>query len=117
MARTPEKKVKDEVTKILKQHGAYYFYAATHGYGASGVPDIVACFHGMFIGIEVKAGRNKPTALQRLNLNQISAAGGIDLVISDTEIPEWGIFTPAHVEKVLSYITATRRETCKDIFE
>jgi Holliday junction resolvase len=88
MADTPEKKVKAKVVAQLKTLGAYYFYPVTGGYGASGVPDIVACLKGRFIGIECKANGNKPTALQRMNLDQIAAQGGIALVIDETNVNE-----------------------------
>jgi len=83
MADTPEKKVKKKVVEILKQHGAYYFYPVTGGFGASGVPDVVACVNGRFIGIEVKADAKKrgPTALQQKNLNEINESGGVGIVI------------------------------------
>ena len=83
MARGPESLVKKKIVDILKQYGMYYFYPVTGGYGASGVPDIVACYNGRFIGIEVKADlkKNKPTALQQKNLREIDAAGGVALVI------------------------------------
>ena len=64
MAATPEKKVKDKVVKLLKQYGAYYFFPATFGMGRSGVPDVVCCHKGAFIGIECKAGKNTTTPLQ-----------------------------------------------------
>lgn len=84
---TPEAKVKKRVTTILKEYGAYYFAPVTGGYGASGVPDIVACLGGRFIGIECKAGKNVPTALQEKNLDEISKAGGIAMVVrEDTEV-------------------------------
>lgn len=83
---TPEAKVKKRVTSILKAHGAYYFYPVTGGFGRSGVPDIVACYKGRFIGIECKAGNNKPTALQEKNLADISKAGGFSLVINEENI-------------------------------
>jgi Holliday junction resolvase len=86
MAKTPEKKVKDQVVALLKKHGAYYFYPVTSGFGTSGVPDIVACHRGVFIGIECKAGNNKPTPLQQKNLDAIAAAGGHALVINETNI-------------------------------
>jgi len=86
MAATPEKKVKSKVVIQLKELGAYYFYPVTSGYGASGVPDIVACLKGRFIGIECKANGNKPTALQQMNLDQIAAQGGIALVIDETNV-------------------------------
>ena len=75
MAATPEKKVKREVAKILDAYNVYYFYPATGGFGRSGVPDIVACFKGHFIGIECKAGKNTTTALQDRELEKIEEAG------------------------------------------
>ena len=90
MADTPEKKVKSKVVKILKEYQEYYFYPVTGGYGASGVPDIIVCFQGQFIGIEVKADmkKNPPTMLQRKNLSEISACGGIAVVIDNENVGE-----------------------------
>lgn len=81
--RTPEGRVKLAVTKILDKHNAYHFFPATHGYGRSGVPDIVACINGNFIGIECKAGKGVPTALQLRELSLIEKAGGVALVIRE----------------------------------
>ena len=80
---TPETKVKKAVTKILDTHGAYHFFPATHGYGRSGVPDIVACYRGKFIGIECKAGKGVPTALQLKELRLIDEAGGHSFVVRE----------------------------------
>jgi hypothetical protein len=85
---TPEKKVKDKVKKVLAEHGAYYFMPATHGYGSSGVPDIVACLNGKFIGVECKANGGKPTALQLKNLRELSSAGGISVLVDDNGIEQ-----------------------------
>jgi Holliday junction resolvase len=83
---TPEAKVKKKVVAILKKHEAYYFYPVTGGYGRSGVPDVIACHDGRFIGIECKAGSNKPTPLQQKNLDDIQAADGVALVINEDNI-------------------------------
>lgn len=83
---TPEGKVKKKVQQILKDRGAYYFSPVTGGFGRSGVPDIVVCFHGRFVGIECKAGNNKPTALQLKNLDDIEKAGGVALVINEANV-------------------------------
>lgn len=83
MADTPERAVKRRVTSMLEKAGAYHFYPATHGYGRSGVPDIVACLKGQFIGIECKAGRGTTTALQERELSRIREAGGVALVIHE----------------------------------
>jgi len=86
MAMTHEKKVKNKVVQILKQYGAYYFFPATYGYGRSGVPDVICCYRGHFIGIECKAGSNVPTAIQERELRSIEVAGGTALVIHDTNL-------------------------------
>lgn len=86
MAATPEKLVKQKVVAILKKHGAYFFYPVTSGYGRSGVPDIVVCWKGRFIGIECKANGGVPTALQMKNLHEITANDGISLIIDETGI-------------------------------
>lgn len=83
MAKTPEGKVKDKVVSILKSEEVYYFFPATHGYGRSGVPDIIACVNGQFIAIECKAGTNKPTALQVREIEAIRRANGVAVVANE----------------------------------
>jgi hypothetical protein len=91
---TPEKKVKDKVKRMLAERKAYYFMPATHGYGSSGVPDIIACLDGIFLGIECKANGNKPTALQMKNLSELSSQGGVGVVVDETGL--------THFEKLLT---------------
>ena len=86
MAMTPEAKVKKKAAKVLKEFGVYYFYPATGGYGKSGVPDIVCCYKGLFLGLECKAGKNKATELQKMNLEQIKEAGGIALIVNEDNV-------------------------------
>ena len=81
-----EKWVKRQVVSRLRELGAYYFFPVATGYMSSGVPDIVACYKGQFIGIECKANGNKPTPLQLKNLNEIKLCLGIALVIDETNI-------------------------------
>ena len=89
---TPEAKVKKQVKKILDELQSYYFFPATGGFGKSGVPDIVACYRGHFIGIECKSGSNKPTLLQEKNLADIKLNGGSSIVVNELnigELKEW----------------------------
>lgn len=83
MARTPEGKVKDAVTKILREFDAYYFFPVTGGFGHSGVPDIIVCYKGFFVAIECKAGVGKPTALQNQQIEKIRNAGGAAIVVNE----------------------------------
>lgn len=86
MAETPERKVKRKVMACLKDMGAYCTMPVTGGFGNSGVPDILACYKGRFVGIECKAKGGKPTALQLHNLNHICNTGGIALVIDESNV-------------------------------
>ncbi len=87
---TPESRVKTRVKKILDKYPlTYKFMPATGGYGKSGVPDIVACIDGKFVCVECKANGNKPTALQKKNLEEIAKSGGYAFVVDDSSI---GVF-------------------------
>ena len=86
MATTPEGKVKARVKVILKELIAYYTMPVTGGFGTSGAPDFLVCLKGNFIGIECKAGKGKPTALQEKNLHDIAQAGGQALVINEDNV-------------------------------
>lgn len=80
---TPEVKTKQKGVEIFKKHGAYYFFPAQNGYGRAGVPDAIVCFKGKFLGVEFKAGYNKPTALQEREIMAIHKAGGSAMVVRD----------------------------------
>lgn len=84
---TPESKVKAKIHAILKSRGAYAVNYIGGISANNGTPDILACLNGRFIGIEAKAGKNKPTDLQTLNLKRIDAAGGLALVINEENLP------------------------------
>ena len=86
MAATPEARVKNTIKSILALHGAYRVMPVSNGMGAHGIPDFLVCHHGRFIGIEAKAGNNRPTELQLSNLRQIEAAGGVGLVINENNL-------------------------------
>jgi len=86
MAKTPEGEIKDQVRKVLDEMGAYYFFPAANGYGRTGIPDVIACVGGHFVGIECKAGSKQPTALQQRELDNIEKAEGTGLVVNADNI-------------------------------
>jgi hypothetical protein len=86
MAMTPEAKVKAKCVAQLKAMGAVYFYPVTGGYGSSGVSDIVVCYEGQYIAIECKAGKNKLSELQKMFLEKVAAAGGLALMINESNV-------------------------------
>ena len=63
----------------LASLGRDVFFWKEHGgpYGTSGIPDIICCYKGRFLGLEAKLPGGKLTALQRRALDKINAAAGI----------------------------------------
>jgi hypothetical protein len=88
MAQTPEGKVKASVKKILDDLHIYHFSPFQAGMGRAGIPDIICCCNGRFVGIECKAGKGKTTALQDRELDAIHTAGGFAFVVRETNIAE-----------------------------
>ncbi|NCC32427.1 MAG: VRR-NUC domain-containing protein [Chloroflexia bacterium] len=90
MATTPEGKIKAAVKQWLNDKGAYWYMVVPTGYSRAGVPDFLVCLpdhtgHGRFIGIETKAPgkRNNTSPNQKRELQLITQAGGVSLVIDD----------------------------------
>lgn len=78
-----EQQLQAKILKYLYAIGAYTVkvVSATR----SGVPDIICCYNGRFIVIEVKTGSNKPSALQLANIDSARKAGGLGLVAYSLE--------------------------------
>ena len=83
---TPEAKVKNKVKNILKMYNAYFLMPRGTALGRNGIPDIICCINGRFVGIECKAGKNKPTPLQLYELRLIRDNNGIVAVINEDNI-------------------------------
>ena len=89
MASTPEGLVKTKIKRILNERNALHFSPYMAGMGVAGVSDIIALYRGTFIAIEAKAdATKKPTELQKKFLGQVSANGGIALVIHKDNLDE-----------------------------
>lgn len=72
-----EKKLQKKIIALLQSKGAYVIKTIVTN--RTGIPDIIACYKGYFISIEVK-GESKLTALQEYNINYITKAGGKAIV-------------------------------------
>jgi hypothetical protein len=88
MANTPEGKVKDKIKKMLNTHNCYITMPIGTGFGCAGVPDYLVCINGHFLGIEAKAGKNKPTALQEKHMTHIRECGGHIIVVNEGNFDE-----------------------------
>ena len=85
----PEATILDAIVRWLKANGAIAL-RVNSGHVFNGAPagtsDIVCCWRGRFVAIEVKAGNNQPTEKQKAFLNKVIAAGGIALVANSLEL-------------------------------
>jgi len=112
-----EKGIEKGIISLLEMMGAWVFKVHGHLGQRAGVPDILACLNGRFIGIEVKApereivvvrrgkaGRRKLrggklSEKQAVELEAIRRAGGVAIVAWGVEdairkLEESGIKTP-----------------------
>lgn len=80
-----EKNIENQIKKYLKSIGAYYVKYFGNSYSQVGVPDLLVCYKGRFIGIEVKNEKGKTSPLQDINIQQIKDAGGISFVARSLE--------------------------------
>lgn len=76
--------------KFLTEQGCWFIkYWAGAGYTKSGIPDLLVCCNGHFLGVELKAPTGKPSDLQLWNIEQIKKAGGIAMVLYPKDFEEF----------------------------
>lgn len=76
-----EKQFENKVKQFLKEKGCWILKTWSNGVQRDGVPDLLICCNGLFIGVELKAKKGKPSKLQLWNVNGIRDAGGIAIVL------------------------------------
>lgn len=81
-----EKDVKTRIKKLLDDHDWFWFMPPANGFGRTGISDIIAVKHGVFLAIEAKFGKNKPTAMQIGFLNSIRAQDGFAFVVNEERL-------------------------------
>ena len=82
-----EKDIVAAIKKYLASLGSDVFFWKEHGgpYGTSGVPDIICCYKGRFLGLEVKLPGGRLTELQKRAIQKINDAGGIACRVESVE--------------------------------
>ena len=82
-----ERDVVAAIKKYLFTLGGDIFFWKEHGgpYGTSGIPDIICCYKGRFLGLEAKLPGGRLTELQKRALRKINAAGGIAIRVGSVE--------------------------------
>lgn len=93
----PEKIFENKIKDFLKKNNIYFFKFFANGFTKSGIPDIIACVRGKFVGIEVKAENGKPSMLQLLNKEEIEKSGGISYILYPKDFEDFKI----NIKKIL----------------
>lgn len=80
-----EKGLEEKIKKHLKKNNHYFIKYHGGYFSRSGVPDILACINGKFVGLEIKRPdkKGKISELQKAHIKNINNSGGIALVIDD----------------------------------
>lgn len=76
-----EKNFENTVKKFIENSGGWHVKFFANRMTKSGIPDILACINGYFVGIEVKAENGKPSDLQKYHRKKITESGGIAIVL------------------------------------
>ena len=80
-----ETKIQKAIQGYIKSLGGYVFKIHGDIFMRSGIPDIICCLKGRFVGIEAKDIGNGPSELQLAHIRQIRKAGGIGFVAYSVE--------------------------------
>lgn len=80
-----ETRLQRKVQDYIESLGGYCFKVHGSGYMKAGIPDIIGCLEGRFIGIECKVDKNKPSPLQLAHGRLIEKSGGIFIIAYSLE--------------------------------
>ena len=91
-----ESQLVSQIKNYLKTKGAYCEKIFGGGFQSAGIPDIIACYRGYFVAIEVKSptGKGRASDIQKLKIKAIREAGGVAFITDNLE----------DVEKVFNFI-------------
>jgi len=88
MAKNPETRYQDKVLEYLKTVvGGYWVKIHVSSFQTKGEPDLIGCYKGRFIAIELKRpdGKGKHAKLQQYKLSKIRENGGVGIFNANLE--------------------------------
>ena len=69
------------ILSFLRERGAWAFLVHGSPLLNEGIPNILACYRGTFLAIEVNPNDRRLSKLQKIELGRISCAGGFSAVV------------------------------------
>jgi hypothetical protein len=77
---TPEAQITYGIRSLLNQFGIFHWKHWGGPMGTKGVSDIIGCYKGRMLAIEIKSEKGRVTADQQYFLDQVNKAGGLGFV-------------------------------------
>ena len=98
-----ERDIVTAIKRYLASLGSDVFFWKEHGsvYGTNGVPDIICCYKGRFLGLECKCPGGRLTELQKRAIEKINRAGGVACRVESVE----------DVKRVIEHVDLERSDT------
>lgn len=87
-----EKKFENKLKAYLKSQGCWVLKTWGGGYQRSGLPDLLCCYKGKFIAIEVKSEIGKASELQKYEIEQIRKAEGFTFILKPSHFEDFKNF-------------------------
>lgn len=84
-----EKNFENRLKKFLEDEGCWFVKFFANAYTKSGIPDILCCCNGYFVGIEVKAQNGKPSELQKMNIKKINMINGFAVILYPNQFEDF----------------------------
>ncbi len=75
-----ERQITDAIRGLLKSLGIFHWKNHGGPMGAKGIADILGCYRGRLLAIEVKAPKGKVSYDQQRFIDNVNAAGGLAFV-------------------------------------
>ena len=80
-----EKTFQTKLIKLIEKNNGYVVKFNASAISKIGVPYLLACINGKFVGLEVKKENGKPSEIQLWNIEQIKKSGGIAMVVKPSD--------------------------------
>lgn len=87
MPSQPEGKLTKKIRNYLESRDAWVtnIHGGDNVFQEVGLPDLMGCYKGFFLGLEVKLPGEKPSPRQRAILHRIERAGGVGAVVRSVD--------------------------------
>lgn len=93
--------------KFLEEQGCWQVKFFANAYTKSGIPDLLVCCNGYFLGVELKAPNGKPSELQKWNVRKINESGGFAVILPPDEFE--------YFKHVVSWLKCCQTDEAREI--